>query len=74
MAHEVQDERRREWNAHIRGGWVILFLWQGSKLSTRDIARLVGVTPQMAGRMMAILSAEFPLVCQDHLWQWMEKS
>lgn len=67
------DLRRQDWNSHIRGGWVILWLWQGSKLSTRDIARLTGITKQGAQWMMDVLSDEFPIICFEGKWQWMEK-
>lgn len=68
-----QDDSRRDWNSHQRGGWVTLWLWQGSKLTDRDIARLTGMTTQGAGKMMAILSAALPIDKINGLWQWIEK-
>lgn len=67
------EDRRREWGAHSRGGWVTLWLWQGSRLSNRDVARLTGMTPQGAGHMMRVLSAALPIVHIDGVWVWMEK-
>lgn len=61
------------WNSHIRAGWVVLWLWQGSKLSTRDIARLTGIGRRAAHYMMVNLSAAFPIVFADGQWQWMER-
>lgn len=62
-----------EWNAHQRGGWVTLWLWQGSRFTTKDIARLCGMTTQGAGKMMTILSAALPITVVEGKWQWMEK-
>lgn len=70
---QVPSEGGPDWNAHQRGGWVTLWLWQGSRLSTRDIARLTGMTPQGAGKMMTILSAALPIIHSDGVWVWMEK-
>lgn len=62
-----------EWNSHQRGGWAILWLWQGSKLSNRDVARLTGMTRYGAQKMMETLSQSFPIVKIDGKWEWMEK-
>lgn len=64
---------RDGWNAHVRGGWVTLWLWQGSRLSTRDVARLCGISIPAAHRMMVILCAHFPITREDALWQWIER-
>lgn len=66
-------DERRDWNAHQRGGWVTLWLWQGSKLSDRDIARLCGMTRQGAMKMMTILEAALPITKIDGMWQWVER-
>lgn len=63
----------RELNSHQRGATVALFLWQGAALSNGDVARLCGMTPQGAGKMMAILSATLPIVHEGGLWRWMTK-
>lgn len=65
---------RADWNAHQRGAWVILALWQGSRLSNRDVARLTGMTRRGANYMMETLSALFPLVVEDGKWVWMAKN
>lgn len=67
------DTGRREWNAHQRGGWIVLFLWQGSKLTTREVAGLCGMTTQGAGKMMVILESSFPITIIDGKWQWLHK-
>lgn len=67
------NDNRREMNSHQRGALIILFLWQGSHLSTRDVARLCHMTTQGASKMMGILSASMPITQQDGLWMWMEK-
>lgn len=64
---------RRDWNSHIRGGWCVLWLWQGARLSNRDIARLTGMTRQGAQSMMENLAAAFPIVFAEGKWQWMER-
>lgn len=69
----VPHERRREWGAHTRGGWVILFLWQGSKFSNKEIARLTGLTRRGAQKMMDGLVLHFPIVLVEGKWQWMSK-
>ena len=63
----------RELNAHQRGGWVILFLWQGSKFTTQEIAHLCGMTKQGAQKMMTILESSFPITIIDAKWQWVSK-
>ena len=69
----ANDARRDGWNAHVRGGWVMLWLWQGSRLTTRDVARLTGISIPAAHRMMVILSAAFPITRAEGLWQWIER-
>lgn len=63
----------RELNSHQKGGVITLWLWQGSRLSNKDIARLTGMTPQGAGKMMGILSAVLPIDNIDGHWQWMSR-
>ena len=67
------NDQRRDWNAHQRAAWITLWLWQGSRLTTRDVARLCRMTTQGAGKMMTILSASLPIVQVDGRWQWMSK-
>lgn len=66
-------DNRREWNAHQRGALIALFLWQGAKLSSKDVARLCVMSRQGAEKMMGILSGALPIVIEDGLWQWMVK-
>jgi hypothetical protein len=66
-------DSRRDWNAHQRGGWIVLCLWQGAKLSNKDAARLTGITRRGAQYMMETLSATFPIVFVGGFWQWMDK-
>ncbi len=73
MATRHKPDSGREMNSHQRAALITLFLWQGSQLSTKDIARLCGMTTQGAGKMMAILSATLPIIVTDGLWGWMEK-
>jgi hypothetical protein len=65
-------ERVPDWNAHQRAGWVTLWLWQGSRLSDSDIARLCGMSRQGALKMMVILEAALPIVKVSGKWQWIE--
>lgn len=73
MAQLPADDRRREWGATTRGGWVILFLWQGSKFTTKEVARLTGLRRRGAQRMMNILELDFPIGLRDGKWQWIAK-
>jgi hypothetical protein len=74
MAHRAAtDDRRHEWGAHARGGWVVLFLWQGSRLSNVEVARLTGVTRRGAQKMMDGLSLHFPIIQVEGRWQWMSR-
>jgi hypothetical protein len=73
MTRTRATEARREYNAHQRAAVVTLWLWTGSRLSNRDISRLLHLTPQGAGQMMRILSAALPVVFVDGHWQWMER-
>lgn len=70
---QVPHDNPREWNAHQRGAWVILWLWQGSRLSNRDVARLTGMTRWGAQKMMDTLAGAFPIVFSDGKWSWMSK-
>lgn len=65
---------RREWNAYAKGGWIVLFLWQGSKFTTGEVARLTRTTDRNARRLMSSLSADFPIVNVEGKWQWMERN
>lgn len=63
----------REMNSHQRGGFITLMLWQGSRLSNSDVARLCGMTRRNAAYMMDALSLTFPLVKNEGKWEWMAK-
>lgn len=67
------DERRAEWNSHIRGGWIAIWLFQGSKLTTREIVTLTGMSKQGVEFMMEILSQGMPIVRVDGRWQWLRE-
>jgi hypothetical protein len=69
----VPYDRRHEWGAHARGGMVTLMLWQGAKLSNKDIGRMCGITRYGAQKMMENLSLWFPLVFEDGFWVWMAR-
>lgn len=69
----THGDARQEWNAHQRGGFITLMLWQGAKLSSKDVARLCVMSRQGAEKMMGILSAALPIVIEGGLWQWMKK-
>jgi hypothetical protein len=66
-------ERGPDWNSHQRGAWIALWLWQGSKLSDIDVARLCGMSRSGAIKIMAALEAAIPITKVDGKWQWMEK-
>jgi hypothetical protein len=63
--------QRSDWNALQRGGWIVLWLWQGSRLSDSDIARLCGISRQHAWRTMQTLEATFPIVKEGGKWGWL---
>lgn len=67
----LDDERRAEWNSHIRGGWIAVWLYQGSELSTGDIVRLTGMSKQGVEFMMDILSHGMPIVRRAGRWAWL---
>lgn len=69
----THGDSRHEWNAHQRGGFITLMLWQGAKLSSKDVARLCVMSRQGAEKMMIILSAALPIDNPDGKWQWMIK-
>ena len=64
------DDRRHEWNSHIRGGWIAVWLVKGSKLSTQDIVRLTGMSKQGVEFMMELLCSGMPITRIDGKWQW----
>jgi hypothetical protein len=65
--------QRNDWGAHLRGGWVAIWLWQGSKLSDKEVGLLCGISRQHAWRMMLILAAGLPIVKVNGKWQWFDK-
>ena len=69
----LHGDSRQDWNAHQRGGFITLMLWQGAKLSSKEVARLCVMSRQGAEKMMVILSAALPIDIQDGKWQWMVK-
>lgn len=66
-------DNRREWSTRARSAWVLLFLWNGSKLSNKEIAKLTGLTHRGTRYMMDDLASYFPIVSIDQRWQWMER-
>lgn len=72
MARRVAIEGGPDWNSHQRGAWIALWLWQGSRLSDNDIARLCGMSRQAAYRMMLTLEAALPIAKVGGKWQWIE--
>lgn len=69
----TQPPNTREYNSHQRAGFVVLWLWQGARLSNKDVARLTGMTRWGAQKMMETLSAALPIVQVAGQWQWMSK-
>lgn len=67
------DDRRREWNSHVRGAYIAIWLKGGSKLSTREIAELTGLSKQGVEFMLDILSGSMPITRIDGKWQWIEE-
>lgn len=68
----MHDDRRHEWNSHVRGAYIAIWLKGGSKLSTLDIVRLTGMSKQGVWFMLEILSAYMPIAHIDGKWQWVE--
>lgn len=66
--------RERQWTAHQKAGQITVFLVQGSKLSTNEIAQLTGMTFMGAKYMMEMLSLVLPIEHRERCWQWMERS
>lgn len=54
-----------------RGGMVVLYLQQGSRLTTREIAQLTSITRRGAQYMMDALTLVFPIVFEQGKWRWM---
>jgi hypothetical protein len=68
----LADERRTEWNSHVRGAYIAIWLKGGSKLSTAEIVKLTGLSKQGVEFMMEILGAYMPIVRVSGKWQWMD--
>lgn len=64
------DDRRAEWNSHVRAAYIAIWLKGGSKLTTADIVRLTGLSKQGVEFMLEILSGHMPIVRIDGRWQW----
>jgi hypothetical protein len=63
----------RQWTAHQKAGQITVFLVQGSKMTTMEIARLTGMTFMGAKYMMEMLSMVLPIEHVDSQWRWMQK-
>lgn len=51
-----------------RSALIVLFLMQGSQLSTAEIARLTGLTPQGAWSMLQKICRVVPLYQENGMW------
>lgn len=71
---EKINERQAEWSAHQRSGSVSVWLYQGSRLTTDQVARLTGLTWEGAEYMMTMLSGALPVTKINGLWQWIGKA
>jgi hypothetical protein len=69
----LADERRNEWNSHVRGAYIAVWLFQGSKLSTAEIVKLTGLSKQGVEFMMEILGAYMPIERVAGKWQWLRE-
>lgn len=67
------EDRRNEWNSHVRGAYIAIWLKGGSKLSTRDIMRLTGLSKQGVEFMLDILSGYMPITRINGKWQWVSE-
>lgn len=67
------DERRNEWNSHVRGGWIAVWLYGGSKLSTAEIVKMTGISKQGVEFMMEMLAWGMPIKRIDGKWTWLHK-
>lgn len=63
----------RQFTAHQKAGQVAIWLSQGSQLTTRDVARLTGMTFMGAKYMLEMLSLVLPIVHLNHKWQWVRR-
>lgn len=63
----------RQFTAHQKAGQVAIWLSQGSKLTTREVARATGMTFMGAKYMLEMLSLVLPIVHLDHKWQWVRR-
>lgn len=70
--HRQPTSRNQEWNSHIRGGWIAIWLKGGSELSTADITRLTGMSKQGVEFMMEVLSSGMPIRRVAGKWVWSE--
>lgn len=68
--HSTANNRKNEWNSHIRGGMVALWLFDGHKFTTKEIMRRTGLSKQGVESMMATMSLAFPVVRINGKWQW----
>lgn len=51
-----------------RSAMIVFFLMQGSRLSTAEIARLTGLTPQGAWNMLQKICRVVPLYQEGGVW------
>lgn len=65
---------RRDATAHQRAGQVAVWLYQGSRLTTSEIARLTGLTWDGADYMMRMLVLALPITKTGPKWHWISES
>lgn len=70
MSPVAPHDRSHEWNSHVRGAYIAVWLYDGHKLSTRDIMRKTGLSKQGVEFMLDILSGYMPIVRINRRWQW----
>lgn len=73
MLLTTENQQCDEWNSHTRGAQIAVWLKDGAKLSTEELAERVYVTTQGIDYIMVWLVRRFPIEKYDGKWQWMDK-
>lgn len=65
--------QNHEFTAHQKAGQIAIWLSQGERFTTRDVALRTGMTFMGAKYMLEMLSLVLPIEHRDSYWQWMER-
>lgn len=59
-----------EWTAHQKAGQIAIWLYEGQRYTTPEVAKRTGMTYMGAKYMLEMMSMVLPIVQIDGKWEW----